>query len=384
MDWQETLERAIPQPPPTHPDPAALLADGKKLVRRRRLAVVAGTAAAVAAVVGIGAVVVPSRDSATPNPPIATRSTDERWPPLVDIPLSDVAPVAYDFETRETTFQEGWTEAGRVEEPSGLSDTLAVAATDGRRTIYAYFVEEDVVSFTDASRTSKEFQTWAHDISNSTPGISWEPGSAAEIEKGSRGGWTLVREIPNPFDYDAPWDSVGVVIERDGIKRWLFIRQSTSNISVASDGGSTYAIPGQTIEDWLADAERSEPTAARPDRSAFATYDTITDVVEFRGSKVVPTRAGVKVLEQIADPDINKSFTAETSQTAAARIMVDGEEQYVLVQEKESATRTKNVSWAFAYTLILAPHAEDRGPVSLDEFAAIFRRVYGPQGGPWA
>lgn len=384
MDWQETLERAIPQPPPTHPDPAALVADGKKLVRRRRLAVVAGTAAAVAAVVGIGAIVVPSRESATPEPPIASHSTDERWPPQVHIPLSDVAPVAYDFETGETTFQEGWTEAGRVEEPSGLSDTLAVAATDGERTTYAYFVEQDVVSFTDASRTSKDFQTWAHDISNSTPGISWEPVGTAEIEKGSRGGWTLVREISNPFGYDAPWDSVGVVIEREGIERWNFLRDSTTNITMGSDGGSTYAIPGQTIEDWLADVQRSEPPTARPDRTSFETYDTITDVVEFRGSKVVPTREGVKVLDQIADPDINESFTAETSQTAAVRITVDGEEQYVLVQEKESATRTKNVSWAFVYTLLPAPHAEDRGPVSLDEFAVIVRRFYGPRGGPWA
>lgn len=384
MDWQETLERAIPQPPPAQPDPAALVADGKKLVRRRRLAVVAGTALAVAAVIGIGAVVDPSRESATPEPPIATHSTDDRWPPQVDVALSDLAPVAYDFATAETTFQEGWTEVDRVEEPSGLSDTLAVAATDGKRTIYAYFADQDVVSFTNASDTSNDFQTWARGISNSTPGISWEPGSAAKIGEG-RGGWTLVREISNPFDYDAPWDSVGVVIERDGVERWIFIRESrTATITMGSDSASTYAIPGQTIEDWLADIERSEPAAHRPDRNSFETYDTITDVVEFSGSKIVSTRAGVKVLDQAADPDINKSFTAETSQTAAARITVDGEEQYVLVQEKESATRTKNVSWAFAYTLLPAPHAEDRRPVSLDEFAAIVRRFYGPKGGPWA
>ncbi|MFE6511604.1 hypothetical protein ACFVBP_28335, partial [Nocardioides sp. NPDC057764] len=344
-------------------------------------------AAAVVAVVGIGAVVVPSRDSADPEPPVATRSADERWPPVVDVPLSDNAPVAYDFATGETTFQEGWTEADRVEEPSGLSETLAVAATDGKRTIYAYFVDQDVAAFTDASDTPNDFQTWAHGISNSTPGISWEAGSTAEIRKKGRvDGWTLVREISNPFDYDAPWDSVGVVIERDGIEQWVFIREirrSNGTMGDSGDSGSTYAIPGKTIEDWLADVERSEPAANRPDRTGFETHDTITDVVEFSGSKVVPTRDGVVVLDQIADPDINESFAADTSQTAAARITVDGEEQYVLVQEKESATRTKNVSWAFAYTLFPAPYAEDRGPVSLDEFAAIVRRNHSPRGGPW-
>lgn len=379
MDWQEILERAIPQPPPTRPDPAALVADGKKLVRRRRLAVVAGTAVAVAAVVGIGAVVVPSRDSATPEPPIATRSADEHWPPEVDIPLSDLAPVAYDFDTGETTFQEGWTEVDRVEALT-TSDSLAVAATDGEKTIYAYFPEPDDASFTDASRTTKNFQTWARELPDYLPDTTWEAGGRLAI---GRNGWKIVREISNPFGYDAPWDSAGAVIAREGVEAWLFFRQSRSALSLAPDGGSTYAIPGQTIDDWLTRIEKSDRTAYRPNNRNLV-EPAITHAVEFSGSTVVPTEDGVKILEQVADPDINDSFTAETSQTAAARITVDGEEQYVLVQEKESATRTKNVSWAFAYTLLPAPYAEDRGPVSLDEFAAIVRRNNGPKGGPWA
>lgn len=379
MDWQETLERAIPQPPPTHLDPAALVADGKKLVRRRRLAVVAGTAAAVAAVVGIGAIVVPSRDSATPNPPIATQSTAEEWPPEVDIPLSDLAPVAYDFGTGETTFQEGWTEVDRVGALTS-SDSLAVAVTDGEKTIYAYFPEPDDASFTDASRTAKDFRTWARELPDHLPDIMWDAGGRLAV---GRSGWKIVREISNPFGYDAPWDSVGAVIEREGLEEWLFLRQSRTALSLAPDGGSTYAIPGQTIDDWLARIERSDRTAYRPNDRNLG-EPSITHVVEFSGSTIVPTEDGVKVLEQVADPDINESFTAETSQTAAARITVDGKEQYVLVQEKESATRTKDVSWAFAYTLRPAPYAEDRAPVSLDEFAAIVRRNNGPKGGPWA
>ncbi|WP_328528666.1 hypothetical protein OG984_23900 [Nocardioides sp. NBC_00368] len=378
MDWQETLERAIPQPPPTQPDPAALVADGKRLVRRRRLAVVAGSAAAVALVIGIGAVVVPSRDSATPDPPIATRSTGEEWPPEVDIPLSDLAPVAYDFDTGETTFQEGWTEVDRVGALTS-SDSLAVAVTDGEKTIYAYFPQREDAAFADASHTAKDFRTWARELPDHQPDVMWDPGDRLSV---GGSGWKIVREISNPFGYDAPWDSVGAVIEREGVEKWLFLRNSRTALSLAPDGGSIYAIPGQSIDGWLTRIERSDRATYRPNYRNLV-EPAITDVVEFSGSEVVPTRDGVVVLDQIADPDINESFTAETSQTAAARITVDGEEQYVLVQEKESATRTKNVSWAFAYNLLPAPYTEDRGPFSLDEFAAIVRRNYGSQGGPW-
>lgn len=381
MDWQETLERAIPQPPPTHSDPAALVADGKKLVRRRRLAVVAGTAAALAAVVGIGAMVVPSRDSATPNPPIATQSTAEDWPPDVDIPLSDLAPVAYDFETGETTFYPGWTEVDRVGALTA-SNALAVAATNGTKTIYVYFPNRSEVSFTDASRTtSKSFRDWVDGFSVNQPDIIWEPGANLGV---GRTGWEIVREIPNPLGYDAPWESLGVVIERDGVERWVLAEGCRADESNAGQTSDVYAIPGQTIDDWLADTKEADREIYRPERTGFDTFGTVTDVVEFSGSKIVPTRDGVKVLDQIADPDVNESFTAETSQTAAARITVDGEEQYVLVQEKESATRTKDVSWAYAFVLLPAPYAEDRAPISLDEFAAIVRRYNGPKGGPWA
>jgi hypothetical protein len=208
----------------------------------------------------------------------------------------------------------------------------------------------------------------------------WDAGGRLNV---GRSGWKIVREISNPFGYDAPWDSVGAVIEREGLEEWLFLRQSRTALSLVPDGGSTYAIPGQTIDDWLARIERSDRTAYRPNYRNLG-EPAITDVVEFSGSTIVPTEDGAKVLEQVADPDINESFTAETSQTAAARITVDGEEQYVLVQEKESATRTKDVSWAFAYTLLPAPYAEDRRPASLDEFAAIVRETNGPEEGPWA
>lgn len=380
MDWQETLERAIPQPPPTQPDPAALVADGKRLVRRRRLAVVAGSVAAVVAVVGIGAVVDPSRESATPEPPIASHSTDEEWPPPADIPLSDLAPVSYDFETGETTLYKGWTEVDRVG-PFTTQNSLSVAVTDGEKTIYAYFENPTEVSYTDASRTtSKSFRDWVAGFSPVAPDITWEPGAAPSVDQTS---WEIVREIPNPLGYDAPWGSLGAVIERDGVERWA-LAEGASTQESSSQSSTIYAIPGQTIEDWLADEKKSRREDFRPERAGFEAYGTVTDVVEFSGSKVVPTRDGVEVLEQLADPDINKSFAAETSQTAAARITVDGKEQYVLVQEKESETRTKNVSWAFTFILLTAPYAEDRAPLPLDEFAAMIRRYNGPKGGPWA
>ena len=363
MDWQETLERAIPQPPPTHPDPAALVADGKKLVRRRRLAVVAGTAVAVAAVVGIGAIVVPSRDSATPNPPIATQSTAEEWPPEVDIPLSDMAPVAYDFGTGETTLYRGWTEVDRVG-PFTSENSLAVAATDGENTIYAYFESSTEISFTDASRTStKDFQAWADDISLNPLEAEWSPDGRLRV---GDDGWRVVREIPNPLGYAAPWDSIGAVVERDGLERWILLRATTSEDGESYGESGTYAIPGQTIEEWLAEAEEGDRRDYRPGGTGFEASQT--EVVEFgSGSEVIPAEGGVKIVEQAAGPDIGESFSDGTSRTAAARITVGDDEQYVLVREKGGTTQV------FSYSFLPAPRAADRRPLTLDEFAALVK-----------
>ena len=134
--------------------------------------------------------------------------------------------------------------------------------------------------------------------------------------------------------------------------------------------------------DWQETLERAipQPPPAHPDPAALLA-DGKKLVRRRRLAVIAGTAAAVAAVVGIGAVVDNESFTAETSQTAAARITVDGKEQYILVQEKESATRTKNVSWAFAYTLLPAPHAEDRGPVSLNEFAALVRRNNGPQGG---
>lgn len=377
MDWQETLERAIPQPPPTPSDPAALVADGKKLVRRRRLAVVAGTVATVAAVVGIGAVVVPSRDRATPNPPIATQSTaEEEWPPEADVPLSDLAPVAYDFDTGETTFYQGWTEVDRVGALTS-SNALAIAVTDGEKTIYAYFPDPSEASFTDASRTtSTSFRAWVDGVAVNPPDVIWEAGRDLSL---GRTGWKVVREIPNPLDYDAPWESLGAVIERDGVEQWLLLRGSRTTEGAASHGlTGTYAVPGQTVDDWLAEAEEADRKDYRPDQTDFE--GSVTDVVAFgSGSEVVPAEDGVTILDQEPDPDVGGSFSAGTTRTAAARISVGDEERYVLVREMEESGAT----WAYSYTVLPAPRAEDRAPLSLDEFAAMITRRTPPEGGLW-
>ncbi|MFE4000520.1 hypothetical protein ACFX43_17195 [Nocardioides sp. YIM B13467] len=363
MDWQETLERAIPQPPPTHPDPAALLADGKKLVRRRRLAVVAGTAAAVAAVVGIGTVVIPSRDTATPNPPIATQSTAEDWPPEADIPLSDLAPVAYDFGTGETTLQKGWTEVDRVG-PFTSGNSLAVAATNGEKTIYAYFESPSEISFTDASRTlTKDFQTWAEDISLYPLEAEWSTDGKLSL---GDDGWRVVREIPNPMGYAAPWDSIGAVVERDGLERWILLRGTLSEDGESYGDTETYAIPGQTIEEWLTEAEEADRRDYRPGGTGFEASQT--EVVEFGSdSEVIPAKSGVTIVEQAAGPDISESFSDGTSRTAAARITVGDDEQYVLVREKGGTTQ------AFSYSFLPAPRAADRRPLTLDEFAGLVK-----------
>ncbi|MEU0266257.1 hypothetical protein [Nocardioides sp. NPDC006303] len=375
MDWQETLERAIPQPPPAHPDPAALLADGKKLVRRRRLAVVAGTAAAVAAVVGIGAIVVPSRDSATPNPPIATQSTaEDEWPPEADIPLSDLAPVAYDHGTGEVTLYRGWKETDQVG-PLDSGNALAVAATKGNRTVYVHFMNPTEIAYTDASRTSAtSLRAWVDDVRAHHLSATWNAGGKLRVKQN---GWEIVREIPNPLGYAAPWDSVGAVVEREGVEQWILYSGNRPKDGGESSGlDAVYAIPGQTIEEWLAVQVATDRKDYRPGNVDFSIEPT--EAVEFgSGSEVVSSEDRVKIVEQVADPDIGHSFATGTSRTAAARITVGSKERYVLVREKDGVTQ------AYSFSVLPAPRAEDRRPLTLDEFAEMVDRRMTPGSGLW-
>ncbi|MFD7077829.1 hypothetical protein ACFV9G_26700 [Nocardioides sp. NPDC059952] len=372
MDWQETLERAIPQPPPTHPDPAALVADGKKLVRRRRLAVVAGTAFAVAAVIGIGAVVDPSRESATPEPPIATQSeADEAiasYP--TQPPLSDASPLRYDFDTKEITFQDGWEEAGRIDRKeirrllgSDYSQ-LFLAATNGEKTVYANFMNPTEISYADASRTEgKNLSEWAEDVAAHHVEPRWSVGGSIRVGDG----WTVTREIDNPLGYDLPWDSEAAVAEREGMEVWILFTGDRPAAGGGGEGyGVAYAASGQTIEGYI--AHRNKQIEADLAASPGGYSAGLSEAVEFGdGSELVPAEDRVTILEQVANPDLGDKFAEGATRSAAARITIKGKEKVAIAREKDGLT--------LVYTVEVADErrSEDRSPRSLEDVLAIVR-----------
>lgn len=371
MDWQETLERAIPQPPPTHPDPATLVADGKKLVRRRRLAVVAGAAFAVAAVIGIGTAL-PSRDSATPKPPIATQSeADEAiasYP--TQPPLSDASPLRYDFDTKKVTFQDGWEEAGRIDRKEIRrllgSDyaQLFLAATNGEKTVYANFMNPTEISYADASRTEgKSLSEWAEDVAAHHVEPRWSVGGSIRVGDG----WTITRTIDNPLDYDLPWDSDAAVAEREGMEVWILFSGDRPKSGGGGEGyGVAYAAPGQTIDEYVArEKERYDREIAASTGGYSA---SMSEAVEFGGgSELVPAEGRVKILEQVADPDLGEGFAEGATRSAAARITIKGKETVAIAREKDGLT--------LVYTIDVADErrAEDRGTRSLEDVVAMVR-----------
>ncbi|NGN95744.1 hypothetical protein G5C66_23775, partial [Nocardioides sp. KC13] len=361
-----------PYPPPTPADPAGLVAAGKKAVRRRQALAVGGTALVVAAVIGLGSAYAPWRDRAAPTPPIATQSTADEaldsYP--TQPPLSDASPLRYDFDTKEVTFHDGWEEADRIgrKEIGRLLgrdySQLFVAATDGRRTIYANFMNSTEIAYADASRTDgKSLREWAEDVAAHHVEPRWRVGGSIRVGDG----WKITRELDNPLGYDLPWDSDAAVAEREGMEVWILF---TGNRREGGGGGAgygvAYAAPGQTIEGYI--AHRDKEIEADRAGSSGGYSAGLSEAVEFGdGSKLVPAQNRVKILEQIADPDLGEKFAEGATRSAAARITVKGRERVVIAREKDGHT--------LVYTVEVTdePRSEDRHARSLEDVLAIVK-----------
>lgn len=372
MDWQEALEWAIPQPPPTHSDPAALVAAGKKAVRRRQALAAGGTALIVAAVIGLGSGYASWRDRAAPPPPIATQSEGDEaldaYP--TQPPLSDASPLRYDFDTNEVTFHDGWEEADRIgrKEIRRLLghdySQLFLAATNGKRTIYANFMNSTEIAYADAAQTNgKNLSEWAEDVAAHHVEPRWSVGGSIRVGDG----WRITRAIDNPLDYDLPWDSEAAVAERQGMEVWILFSGDKPKSGGGGEGyGVAYAAPGQTIEGYI--AHRNEEIE-RDLASGTGGYSAgLSEAVEFgAGSKLVPAEDDVEILEQVADPDLGERFAKGATRSAAARITIKGKEQVAIAREKDGLT--------LVYTVEVTdePRSEDRSTRSLEDVLAIVK-----------
>ncbi|HEY9352256.1 MAG TPA: hypothetical protein VIP28_03350 [Nocardioides sp.] len=372
MDWHDALDRAIPHPPPRPADPAALVAAGKRAVRRRQAVAVGGTAFLVAAVIGLGSAYAPWRDRAAPTPPIATQSTADEaldaYP--TQPPLSDASPLRYDFETKEVTFHDGWEEADRIERKeigqligSDYSQ-LFLAATNGDKTIYANFMNPTEISYADAAKTNgKSLSEWAEDVAAHHVEPRWSVGGSIRVGDG----WRITRKIENPLDYDLPWDSEAAVAEREGMEVWILFTGDRPKSGGGGEGyGVAYAAPGQTIDEYIAHRDKEIERDRAEGTGGYSA--SMSEAIEFgAGSKLVPTKGGVEILEQVANPDLGEKFTQGATRSAAARITIRGKEQFAIAREKDGLT--------LVYTIELAvePRSEDRGTRSLEVALAIVK-----------
>lgn len=372
MDWHDALDRAIPQPPPIPSDPAALVTAGKRAVRRRQAVAAGGTALLVAAVIGLGSAYAPWRDRAAPTPPIATQSEadEERDDYPAQPPLSDASPLRYDFDAGKVTFHDGWEEADRIERKEirrllGFEYAhLFVAATDGKKTIYANFMNSTQIAYADASRTKgKSLREWAEDVAAHHVEPRWRVGGSIRVGDG----WKITREIDNPLGYDLPWDSDAAVAEREGMEVWILF---TGNQPEGGGGGFGYGVafaaPGQTIEGYI--AHRDEEIEGDLAESPGGYSAGISEAFEFgAGSDLVPAEDGVEILEQVANPDLGEKFAEGATRSAAARVTINGKEQVAIAREKDGLT--------LVYTIEVTDErrSEDRSTRSLEEVLAIVK-----------
>lgn len=333
MDWQETLERAIPQPPPTHPDPAALVADGKKLVRRRRLVTGSGAAlAAAAAVIGTVAVLTPIGERAAPPPEIAVQPSssasvaDKALPPL-----DDDDPLRYSFETGEVELAEGWRVIDRVDGPAGKG-SVAFAASNGQRTHFTFITSPTGTTYLESAPTTS-FASWIASTKETEAAMADDP--EPDLVDGDlrlSNGWRSVREVPNPMEYAPPMASVGAVIERKGTRKWIMVASdgaggTSSHESQPTAGGIESWLPGVVAQQRDLDQVNVDPSTP-----------TEADPVSFGAGEHLVAAEGVRIHEQVASPDLGPDFAPASALTAAARITSEDGEHYLVVRKVGGVT----------------------------------------------
>ena len=335
MDWQETLERAIPQPPPTHPDLVALVTDGKKRVRRRRIVTTSGIALAAAAMVaGTATVLNPIGEHSAPLPQIAIQpspsSTPAQEEPLP--PLTDEDPLRYSAETGAVELAKGWRVTDRVTEPTG-KDSIALAAANGRRTYFALFAGPDGSANYGEPAPTTSFADWVASTKATDEAMAVDP--QPDLVDGKlvlSHGWRSVREVPNPMEYAPPMASVGAVIEREGTRKWILVASDGDGAISSHDSEPT----ASGIESWLpgvVDLQRG-----LDDMNGDPSTPDAPDPVSFdRGEHLAPA-PGVRIHEQVASPDLGPDFASAGARTAAARITSEAGERYVVVREVDGVT----------------------------------------------
>lgn len=366
MDLRERLDRDLADPPHPAPDLSETVVAGRRAVRRRRAATgVAGLAAAT--IVG---------GLAWTLTPVGTESAPVVTPPADRIPVdTDPANDCHEVPAtrldacRGETVGEG---AGiyylpgqgavrrdpgvrvreTIDNPLGIDDFNAAYEVDdnGMRLFLLVGVEGGVA--VDAREAGEDFSSWLEREKDGMEVVG-EPGGNGEgpAYYNSEGvlvvaeGAQIREEIPNPLRPPGEGKSLGLAVEHDGETTWLALTWTPSGQTVVSGPAQErYATLEDWVESWVAENQGG-------DAHVF---------VELTGDGTLRPLAGVEIVEQRTDVDMDPSPSARDEVAAVAELSVEGERWFV-------------VGFGDAQSSDFQSYNTPRAGETLDEFIAYYQ-----------
>jgi len=196
--------------------------------------------------------------------------------------------------------------------------------------------------------------------------LSSDPVAFTDGHLAVRPGATVVERLDNPYHLAAPRTSVAVAVEVDGATYWFVLVVEGDG---SSNGASAYS--GDLRKDfqrWVADhAGLADSTDPESDRWAGIPGLELVRFAGPGGDRLEPV-GGVRLVRQVARPDLGPAWAGPEARSAAAEVVKDGERYYVLARAMDGKPQYIAVTEA------------DGGP-TLEAFLDLARDRYAEGGG---
>ena len=329
MDIHDEIDRSFgagPEPRPVD----ALVADGRRALRRRR----ATTGAAALALVLVAggttwAAAGPGPHARGADPSVTSSRSpgpSEEEPPVARRELATYA------KDGTLVLQDGVTIVRRVDNPMDLElpkRSVGLVLDDRGKTVWMLLESDPGGGFSiidDAGRAEKTFDRWLREaVAENQPGANTAPAEEEPASYDGHGtlvlqdGVTILRRVDNPMNLEPPKKSLGLVLDDHGTKIWMLLEsEPDGGFTARDDAGRTYP----TFDLWLADQVAIQQGTPMLALVAFGDGETL-----------VPDEDGVELLDQRPSPQMPPDFASPRDRTAVAEVRWQGSLWFVLARQ---------------------------------------------------
>lgn len=329
MDIQDEIDRSFgagPEPGPVD----ALVADGRRALRRRR----ATTGAAALAIVLVAggttwAVAGPGTQAGGDDRPVASDTSPgpgEEEPPAT----AHQSPATLD-QDGTLVLRDGVTVLRRVDDPMHLEPpkrSVGLVLDDHGKQVWMLIESDPAGGFSvldDSHEAETTFDRWLREaVSENQPGATTATEEAPAHYAGDgrlviRRDVTVVRRVDNPLGLAPPLDSVGLVLDVGGTREWMLLRTNSNGSTSTMDEAGASA---PTFDRWLAG------------QVALNTGPILSHLVFLgEGETIVAPDVSVQINDQRPSPRLPAGFARPGDRTAVAWLLYEGTYWFVLARQ---------------------------------------------------